>query len=93
MFGEVATWDNPAVAGAVLEIYGTGLGDGSSRLVPDVTIGGRRAEVLFVGNIPGLTRVNQVNVRVPGGVAPGPAVPVRLISLGRTSNEVTIGVR
>jgi hypothetical protein len=57
MFGEVATWDNPAVAGAVLEIYGTGLGDGSSRLVPDVTIGGRRAEVLFVGNIPGLTRV------------------------------------
>jgi hypothetical protein len=93
IFGEVATWDHPAVAGDVLELYGTGLGDGSSRLVPDVTIGGRRAEILFVGNASGLTRVNQVNVRVPCGVAPGPAVPVRLISLGRTSNEVIIGVR
>jgi uncharacterized protein (TIGR03437 family) len=93
MFGEVATWDHPALAGDVLELYGTGLGQGSSRLVPDVTIGGRRAEVLFVGNASGLTRVNQVNVRVPGGVAPGPAVAVRLIYLGRTSNEVTIGVR
>jgi hypothetical protein len=93
MFGEVATWDHAAVVGEVLELYGTGLGQGSSRLVPDVTFGGRRPQVLFVGNASGLTRVNQVDVRVPGGVVPGPAVPVRLIYLGRTSNEVTIGVR
>jgi hypothetical protein len=87
----VASSTDPAMAGEYLEIYLTGLADGSV-IPPQVSIGGRMAEVVYFGKS-GYAGVNQVDVRLPSGVAPGAAVPVRLTYIGRSSNEVTLGVK
>jgi hypothetical protein len=87
----IATAADPAVAGEVLEIYATGLND-ESVVPPQIAIGGQLAEIWYFGKAFGYVDLNQVNFRVPSGIAPAPNVPVRMIYLGRPSNEVTIGV-
>jgi uncharacterized protein (TIGR03437 family) len=78
---------HPAVAGEVLEIYGTGLGQtdpfvpagdaapgappARTFVTPQVLIGNAPAQVLFSGLTPGIAGVYQVNAAVPVGLRPG----------------------
>ena len=89
--GQVASSGAPAKEGEVLSMYTTGLISGSA-IPPQIFIGDRVAEVLFFGDAPGYPGYNQVNFRVPAGVAPAALVPVLLSYLGRSSNQVTMAV-
>jgi hypothetical protein len=89
--GQIASAGNPAVAGEALSMYTTTLVDDGG-IPPRVSVGGKLADVLYFG-ASGYTGYHQVNFRVPGGVAPAPAAPVRLTYLDRSSNAVTIGVK
>jgi uncharacterized protein (TIGR03437 family) len=60
---------------------------------PQVAVGGKLAEAVYFGDAPGYPGYYQVNFVEPDGVAPGPAVPVRLTYLGRLSNAVTMGAQ
>ena len=72
-------------------MYTKALGHGSV-IPPQVAVGGRLSEILYLGDAPGYPGYSQVNFRVPDDITPGSAVRVRLIYLGRSSNEVTIAL-
>jgi uncharacterized protein (TIGR03437 family) len=84
--------EEPAAPGETIEIYGTGLGSGGV-IPPRMFIGGYVAEVLWFGDAPGRSGLNQINVRVPSHVSAKPAVAVRMIYLERPSNQVTFAVQ
>lgn len=90
--GQIASSQNPAIAGEVLSMYTTSLIPGGV-IPPRVVIGGKLADIQYFGDAPNYPGYSQVNVRVPGGVATGSAVSVRLNYLNRPSNEVTIGLK
>ena len=96
----------PAESGEFLSIFCTGLGatsptvesgaTGAGEAVTTpvtATIGGVNASVSFAGLAPGFVGLYQVNAVVPGGVGPGPAVPVVITQNGIASNTVTIAVQ
>ena len=90
--GRVVSPSAPGVAGEILSMYTSGLGNGNI-IPPQVAVGGHLAEIQYVGDAPDYPGYSQVNFRLPDGITSGSAVPVRLIYLGRSSNVVTIAVK
>jgi endo-1,4-beta-xylanase len=100
---------NPAKAGDVVLLYGTGAGalkpaatDGGlvgaplPQPVGDVTvqIGGKNATVSYAGGAPGLTNaLLQVNVQIPAGLAPGPQPIVLKVGAASSTATVTMAVQ
>jgi hypothetical protein len=90
--GQLASPQSPASAGEFLSMYVSGLAEGGA-IPPQVSVGGRLAEIRFFGDAPAYPGYYQVNFSLPSGLPPGPSVPVRLNYLSRTSNEITIAVQ
>lgn len=99
---------NPAAPGSVLQIFATGLGKVDPPVSPGqpapadplsltlakpvVRIGGAVAELLFSGLAPGFVGLNQINVRIPQGLAPGQQ-NLQVELNGRQSNVATVAIR
>jgi uncharacterized protein (TIGR03437 family) len=89
--GQIASADNPAIAGETLAMYTTSLVEGGA-VPPQVSVGGRLAGILYFGDAPGYPGYFQINFQVPAGVTPGSSVAVALMYLGRSSNATSIAV-
>jgi len=61
--------------------------------IPQVTIGGIPAEVLFAGMAPGFAGLYQIDAVLPNGVAPGDDVPVVITMPAGDRDTATIAVR
>ncbi len=100
---------NPAAAGSVITLFGTGEGvtspaspDGSittgTPAVPVVpltaTVDGSAANVLYEGEAPGsVSGVFQMNIRIPANARAGPAIPINVQSGAISSPPATVAVK
>jgi uncharacterized protein (TIGR03437 family) len=100
---------NPAAAGTIIVLFGTGEGqtnpagvDGliatstypSPALPLSVTIGGQPAQILYGGAIPGqVAGLLQINARVPAGVASGPQPVVVTVGTASSQTSLTVAVK
>jgi uncharacterized protein (TIGR03437 family) len=89
--GQPVRYADPAVAGEIISIYLTGLGqtalrNGLAEAVekPLVLIGGMPSEVLYAGRTPGSPGVDQINVRLPGAL-PARTGRIQVVSGARTA--------
>lgn len=100
---------NPAAAGSVVVLFGTGQGAGTPESADGVVtnapfsvpnapffaqIGGKNAPILYIGAAPGLVSgLLQVNLQVPDGLPAGDHA-VRIEALGRASQSaLTLAIR
>jgi uncharacterized protein (TIGR03437 family) len=82
----------------IIAIFGTGLGadatdvDGNVSASVQVKVDGNPAVVQYAGRAPGFVGLNQLNIVLPAGIAPGTHTVV-VARNGATSNAVTIAIR
>jgi uncharacterized protein (TIGR03437 family) len=89
--GSANSPENPAAAGSVVTLSGTGRGRSARNVA--VTIAGSPAEVLEVGTVPESPGIFQIRIRIPAGLAAGPA-PVVVTTGGSSSQPgVTVVVK
>jgi uncharacterized protein (TIGR03437 family) len=74
--------------GAVVTLYGTGLGLGD--LPVTATIGGIAADVVSLNPSPGYTGLFQIGLRVPGAVAAGPAGII--VTVGTSASQAGVNI-
>ena len=106
--GRLVEARTPAGAGEWISLYATGLGrvkggqaTGAAAAVAPlketeaavrVELGGGSVEASPAVLAPGFIGLYQINIRIPGGLGPGPH-PLRLIAGGRAGNTVLLDVR
>jgi uncharacterized protein (TIGR03437 family) len=97
--GLPVTHDNPLRPNDYMELFLTGLGNTTRRQgldfanqVPTVTIGGADCPVNYAGRAPGFVGLDQINCKVPAGLAANASAAVVVKSGDRTSNVATIAV-
>ena len=106
--GTVVTPQSPARAGETVVVYATGLGPldtpqttgepapfnplARTRVVPEVTVGGKKATVRFSGLTPDLVGLYQVNVTLPDPLPSGNQ-QLFVSANGIQSNLVTTAIR
>jgi len=104
--GSLNSANNPAPRGSIVSLFATGQGaitsnapDGTvatvsaqPRLPVTATVGGLAAQVLYAGSANGLTYgLMQVNIRVPGSLPAGGAVPV-FLTVGNVQSQAGVTV-
>ena len=106
-YGLVGT-ANPARRNDIIQVYANGIGPvdnqpatgepspagplATTRTLPQVTIGGQQAEVLFSGLTPGTVGLYQLNVRVPVG-APSGYQPLVITANGIASKPSSVPIQ
>jgi uncharacterized protein (TIGR03437 family) len=102
--GTINSVANPVAQGGYISAYGTGFGslnppgaDGLRHLAATVTatVGGTSGTVIYAGQAPGETSgLQQINIQVPTGIAPGPGADIVLTVNGAaTQAGVTVAVK
>lgn len=74
-------------------LYGTGFRNVTSPSSASVTIGGTRAQILYIGAQPSYPGLDQLNVAVPLSLAGAGEVAVVLTVNGQTANSVLLNVK